>query len=57
METLIEAGRKAATDAIEIDPLAIAIIVEATLAAVLPLVLGPVDLAALIETKDGGLDT
>jgi hypothetical protein len=38
IETLVEAGRAAAADAIEIDPLAIAVIVEASLAAVLPLV-------------------
>jgi hypothetical protein len=37
-EMLVEAGRAAAADAIEIDPLAIAVIVEASLAAVLPLV-------------------
>ena len=51
METLVEAAMKAVEEAIEIDQLAAAIVVEACLAAVLPLVLGPVDLAALIETK------
>lgn len=39
METLIEAGTRAATDAIgDVDEIAIAIIVEAAITAVLPLV-------------------
>jgi len=51
IETLVEAGTRAAADAIDLDQLAIAIVVEAALTAVLPLVLKPVDLAALIETR------